>query len=63
MVDDLQSWDGPDGSTVTGQLVVANRLWNVTFTEESSEERSLCFRISVALQQDIEHDSVLVHSP
>jgi hypothetical protein len=34
----------------------------VKFAEQASQERSCRFGISAALQQDVEHDPVLVHS-
>ena len=63
MVDLLKCWKFSDGGPVPGQLVGADRLWNVEFAEQASQECSCRFGISVALQQDIEHDSVLVHGP
>ena len=63
MVDLLKCWKCPDGGPVTGQLVGADCLWDVEFAEQASQERSCRLGISVALQQDVEHDPVLVYGP
>jgi hypothetical protein len=61
MVDLLKCWKFSDGGPVTGKFVRADRLWDVIFAEQASQERSCRFGISVTLQQDVEHDPVLVH--
>ena len=61
MVDLLKRWKFSDGGPITCQLVGADRLWDVEFSEQASQERSCRFGISVALQQDVEYDPVLVH--
>ena len=50
MIDLLKRWKFSDGGPVTGQLVGTDRLWNVEFAEQASQERSRGFGISVALQ-------------
>ena len=61
MVNLLKRWKFSDGGPVTGKFVRADRLWDVIFAEQASQERSCRFGISAALQQDVEHDPVLVH--
>jgi len=61
MVDLLKGWKFSDGSPVTGQLVGTDRLRDVEFAEQASQERFCRFGIAVALQQDALHDPVLVH--
>jgi hypothetical protein len=63
MVDLLKRWKFSDGGSVTGQLVGADRLWDVIFAEQASQERSCRFGILVALQEDIEHNPVLIYGP
>jgi len=63
MVDLLKCWKFSDGGPVAGQFVSADRLWDVIFAEQASQERSCRSGISVALQQDALHDPILVHSP
>ena len=45
MVDLLKRWKLSDGGPVTGQFVGADRLWDVEFAEEASQERSCRFGI------------------
>jgi hypothetical protein len=61
MVDLLKCWKFSDGGPITGQLVGADRIWDVEFAEQASRERPCHFGLSVALQQDVEHDPVFVH--
>ncbi len=63
MVDRLKCWKFSNGSPIADQLVRADRFWNVKFTEQADQKRSRGFRITVALQQDIEHEPMLVHGP
>jgi len=63
MIDLLKCWKCSDGSPVPGQVVGADRLWDVIFAEQASQERSCRFGVSVAWQQDVENEAILVHSP
>ena len=50
MVDLLRRWKRSDGGPGAGQLVGADRLWNVLFAEQSSQEPSRTFGLPVALR-------------
>ena len=60
VVDVSQPWNLPDRRSVTLQLIGVNNLWNVVFTQEPDPERLCGFGIAVALEQDVEHETVLV---
>lgn len=63
MVDRLEGWKFSNGSPVTGQLVRTDCLWDVKITGQADQKSSRSFTIPMALQEDIEHDPMLVHSP
>ena len=63
MVDRLKCWKCSNGSSTAGQLVHTVRFWNVEFNEQANQKRSRGFSITVALQQDIEHEPMLVYGP
>ena len=63
MFDRLKCWKFSDGGPIAGQLVCTDRFWNVEFTEQVDQKRSRSFSITVALQQDVKHDPMLVYGP
>ena len=63
MVDIDQARDLPDRSAVTPQLIGVNDLWEIVFTQQPGQERLRGLGVAVALQQNFEHEAVLVHRP
>ena len=61
MVDIDQAWDLPDRSAVTPQLIGVNDLWDIVFTQEPGQEGFRSLSIAVTLEEDVEHETVLVH--
>ena len=61
MVDIDQTWDLPDRSAVTPQLIGVNDLWNIVFTQQPGQEGLRSLSIAVTLEEDVEHETVLVH--
>ena len=61
VVDVDQAGDLPDRSTVAPQLIGVNDFWDIVFTQEPDQEGFRGLGISVALKEDIEHETVLVH--
>ena len=62
MVDVDQARDFPDRSSVTSQLIGVNDLWDIVFIQEPDQKSFRGFSVAVPLKEDIEHESVLVHS-
>ena len=62
-VDVDQAWDFPDRSAVTPQLIGMNDLWDIIFTQKPDQEGFRGLGVAVALQQNFEHEAVLVHCP
>lgn len=63
MVNVGQVGECSDGRTVTPQLIGVNDLWDIVFAKQPGHEGSRHLRISVALEQEVEHEAVLVHPP
>ena len=61
VVDVDQASDLLDRSAVTPQLIGVNDLWNIVFTQKPDQEGFRSFSVPVALKEDIEHETVLVH--
>ena len=53
----------PDRGSIAPQLVGTDRVWDIVFAEESGQEDLRSFSISVALEQGVEHETVLVDCP
>ena len=58
-----QACDLSDRGPVACELVRVNPVWDIIFTQESGQKGFCGVGIPVALQQDIEHEAVLVHRP
>ena len=63
VVDVDQAWDLPDRSAVTPQLIGVNDLRDIVFTQKPGQEGFRGLDVAVALQQNFEHEAVLVHCP
>ena len=63
VIDIDQTQELSDGHPVTPQLIGVNDLWDVILTQEPSQEGLRSFSVSVSLEENIEHETVLVHSP
>ena len=61
VVDVDHTRDFPDGRPVTPKLIGVNDLWEVMLTQEPSQEGLRGFSVSVSLEENIEHEPVLVH--
>ena len=48
------------GSAVTPELIGVNDLWHIVFTQKARQEGRCRLGITVTLQQDVEHEAVLV---
>ncbi len=58
-----QARDLPDGCPVAAELIGMDDLWDIVFTQESGQERLRGLGITVTLEEDVEHETVLVHGP
>ena len=63
VVDVDQAWDLPDRSVVVQQLIGVNDFWDIVFTQKPDQEGFCGLGIAEALQQNFEHETVLVHCP
>ena len=61
VVDIDQARDFPDRSSVTPKLIGVNDLWDIVFTQQPSQEDLRSLSIAVTLEEDVEHETVLVH--
>ena len=61
MVDIDQARDLPDRRPVAPELIGVNDLWDLVFTQQSGQEGFRGLGVAVALQQNFEHEAVLVH--
>ena len=61
MVDIDQARDLPDRSAVTPQLIGVDDLWEIVFTQQPGQESLRSLSIAVTLEEDVEHETVLVH--
>jgi hypothetical protein len=52
-----------DCGSVTPQLIGTDRVWNKIFGQEPIEEQFGSLSITMSLEQDIEHEAVLVYCP
>ena len=52
---------GPNRGPIASQLIGVNDLWDIVFTQDPAQERLRGFGIAVTLEQDVEHEAVLVH--
>ena len=58
-----QACDFSDRGPVACELVRANPVWDIIFTQEPGQEGLCGVGIPVPLKQDVEHEAVLVHRP
>jgi len=61
VVDVDQTGELPDRRPVAPELIGVNDLWDVVFTQQSGQEGFCGLGVAVALQQNFEHEAVLVH--
>jgi len=61
VIDVNEPRDLPDCGSVTPQLVSTDHVWDVVLAKESGQEHPCGFSISVELEKDVEHETVLVH--
>ena len=61
VVDVDQTGELPDRRPIAPELIGVNDLWDVIFTQQSDQERLRGHGVAVALQQNFEHEAVLVH--
>lgn len=61
MIDIDEAWNLPDRSSITLQLIGMNDLWDIVFTQEASQECFCGLGITVPLEHEVEHGSVLVY--
>jgi len=61
MVDVSQAQKLPDGRPVTLELISMNDLWNVVFTEQTNQKCLRGLGIAVTLEEDVEHETVLIY--
>ena len=61
VVDVDQAWDLPHRSAVTPQLIGVDDLRNVIFIQKPGQEGFRGLGVAVALQQNFEHEAVLMH--
>ena len=63
MVNFSQACDLSDRGPVACELVRVNPVWDIIFTQELGQEGLCGVGIPVPLEQDVEHEAVLVHRP
>ena len=63
MIDIDETRDLPDRGRAAPELIGADRVWKVIFAEPSSQQGSRRLGITMSLEQDIEHEAVLVQKP
>ncbi len=63
VIDLCQTRNLLDRRAIAGELVCANPVWDVVFTQEPGHEGFRGFGVSVPLKQNIEHEAMLVHRP
>ena len=61
VVDVDQTGELPDRRPVAPELIGVNDFWDVVFTQQSDQEGFRGLGVAVALQQNFEHEAVLVH--
>jgi len=61
VVDRRQSRDCPDRPPVTSELIGTDDLWDGIFAQKLNQKTLCRLRISVPLEQDIQHEAVLVY--
>ena len=61
VVDVDQAWDLQNRSAVTPQLIGVNDFWDIVFTQKPDQEDFRGLGVAVALQQNFEHEAVLVY--
>ena len=61
MVDVDRTGELPDRRPVAPELIGVNDFWDVVFTQQSGQEGLRGLGVAVALQQNFEHEAVLVH--
>jgi len=63
VVEVTQARDCSNRSAVTRELVGMDELWDIVFTQASGQERLRSLGITVTLKEDVERETVLIHSP
>ena len=63
MVDVSQAGDLSNRGSVTPELVGMDDLWNIVFTQKPGQEGFRRFGVPMPLQQNFEHEAVLVYCP
>jgi len=63
IVDADQARNLPDRGSVAAELVGINHLWDVIFTQEAGQEDLRSFGGPKLLEENVEYEAVLIHSP
>jgi hypothetical protein len=58
-----QARDLPDGCPVAAELIGMDDLWDIVFSQQPGQEGLRGFGIPTPLEENIEHETVLVHGP
>jgi hypothetical protein len=62
VVDVDQARDLSDRGPVAAELIGMDDLWDIVFSQQSSQEGLCHFGVPMPLKEDIEYEPVLVHS-
>ena len=63
VIDVDQTRDLSDRGSVAAELIGMDDLWNIVFTQQPSQEGLRRFSVPMPLEENVEHESVLVHGP
>jgi len=63
VVDICQARDLPDRGSITPELIGMDNLRDIVFSQQSCQEGLRRFGIPMPLEENVEHEAVLVHSP
>ena len=63
MVDIDQARNLPNRGSIAPELIGTDRVWDTIFSQKPHHEVLGGLSIAVSLEQDIEHEPVLVHCP
>jgi len=63
VIDIDQTWDFPEGCPIPAELIGMTDLWDVVFAQQPGQEDRCRCCVAMPLKEDVEHKTVLVHSP
>ncbi len=63
VVDVNQARDLSNRGSVAAELIGMDDLWDIVFSQESGQERLRRFGVPMPLEENVEHEPLLVHSP